>query len=282
MQVALKNSTNYPPFGSLKPLRYSGSNDYRFGFQGQEFDNEVKGDGNSVNYKFRMYDPRIGRFFAVDPLFKEYPFYSPYQFSGNRVIDAIELEGLEPERFQKGLDNLIGGATKLYNNATGGAAKRQIQLAHTNDGLQQKMIIKQGVDIRNQAKNQMAIGGTEVIKGGSTTFGTALESAADATIIGAGTLAPFTAGASLVVVSFAEAVSLTGVGIQVAVDFSDGNNSNATKKIVTEAAFGFGSGIIKKGVDKLDFGKNVNNFDKIIKGKIDANSKIIENAIEDK
>ena len=43
-----------------------------------------------------MHDPRVGRFFAVDPLSKQYPYYSPYQFSGNRVIDAVELEGKEP------------------------------------------------------------------------------------------------------------------------------------------------------------------------------------------
>ena len=43
-----------------------------------------------------MHDPRVGRFFATDPLEKKYPFYSPYAFSGNRVIDAVELEGLEP------------------------------------------------------------------------------------------------------------------------------------------------------------------------------------------
>jgi len=58
-------------------------------------DNEIKGAGNSINYKFRMHDPRIGRFFAVDPLAPKYPWNSPYAFSENRVIDAIELEGLE-------------------------------------------------------------------------------------------------------------------------------------------------------------------------------------------
>ena len=68
---------------------------YRYGFQGQEMDNEIKGTGNSVNYKYRMHDPRIGRFFAVDPLAGEYPHNSPYAFSENRVIDAVELEGLE-------------------------------------------------------------------------------------------------------------------------------------------------------------------------------------------
>ncbi len=70
--------------------------DYRYGFQGQEKDNEVKGKGNSLNYTFRMHDPRVGRFFAVDPLEKEYPYYTPFSFSGNRVLDAKEIEGKEP------------------------------------------------------------------------------------------------------------------------------------------------------------------------------------------
>lgn len=59
-------------------------------------DNELKAEGNSLNYTFRMHDPRVGRFFAVDPLTKKFPWYSPYQFSGNRVIDMGELEGMEP------------------------------------------------------------------------------------------------------------------------------------------------------------------------------------------
>jgi hypothetical protein len=42
-----------------------------------------------------MHDPRVGRFFAVDPLFRDFPYNSPYAFSENRVIDMIELEGLE-------------------------------------------------------------------------------------------------------------------------------------------------------------------------------------------
>ena len=71
------------------------SANYRYSFQGQEADDEIKGNGNSVNYKYRMHDPRVGRFFAVDPLAPKYPWYTPYQFSGNKVIHMIELEGLE-------------------------------------------------------------------------------------------------------------------------------------------------------------------------------------------
>ena len=77
------------------PNRHRSSDDYRYGFQGQEKDDELKGEGNSLNYTFRMHDPRVGRFFATDPLEKKYPWYSPYQFSGNRLIDATEFEGKE-------------------------------------------------------------------------------------------------------------------------------------------------------------------------------------------
>jgi RHS repeat-associated protein len=87
--------SDYYPFGSLVPNRHGSSDKYRYGFQGQEMDDEIKGEGNSLNYAFRMHDPRVGRFFAVDPLFKDYPHNSTYAFSGNRVLDAIELEGLE-------------------------------------------------------------------------------------------------------------------------------------------------------------------------------------------
>jgi hypothetical protein len=37
----------------------------------------------------------VGRFFAVDPLFKSYPYNSTYAFSENKVIEFVELEGLE-------------------------------------------------------------------------------------------------------------------------------------------------------------------------------------------
>jgi RHS repeat-associated protein len=60
--------------------------------QGQEHDDEVKGEGNSVNYKYRMHDPRVGRFFAVDPLSPKYPPNSTYAFSENRALDRGRLK----------------------------------------------------------------------------------------------------------------------------------------------------------------------------------------------
>lgn len=58
-------------------------------------DNEVYGEGNAYSFEYRMHDPRIGRFWSIDPLASKYSYNSPYSFSENRTIDAIELEGKE-------------------------------------------------------------------------------------------------------------------------------------------------------------------------------------------
>jgi RHS repeat-associated protein len=102
---------DYYPFGSIMPGRSFNTGDYRYGFQGQEMDNEIKGVGNSINYKFRMHDPRLGRFFAVDPLASSYPWNSPYAFSENDIIRSIELEGLEKVA-------LSGNGADLYSYST--------------------------------------------------------------------------------------------------------------------------------------------------------------------
>jgi len=67
----------------------------RFGFNGKEMDNEVLGGGNTYDYGFRIYNPRLGKFLSVDPLTKMYPSWTSYHFAQNRPIKAIDLDGLE-------------------------------------------------------------------------------------------------------------------------------------------------------------------------------------------
>ena len=81
---------------------------YRFGFGGQEMDDEMKGSGNSINFKHRMYNPRVGRFFLLDPIGYEYPYYSPYQYSGNMPVFARDLEGLQPEAVLNESERYVG------------------------------------------------------------------------------------------------------------------------------------------------------------------------------
>ncbi len=95
LTVEVLSANSYYAFGSLMPKRGFNSVSYRYGFNGKEKDDELKGSGNSYDFKFRMHDPRLGRFLSLDPLQKDYPWNSPYAFAENKVINGADLEGLE-------------------------------------------------------------------------------------------------------------------------------------------------------------------------------------------
>ncbi|MBL7786817.1 MAG: hypothetical protein JNM36_12985 [Chitinophagales bacterium] len=65
------------------------------------------GLGQHLNYTYRNYDSWAIRFGAVDPLAAKYPHNSTYTFSENRVIDGIELEGLEASVYSENFKILI-------------------------------------------------------------------------------------------------------------------------------------------------------------------------------
>ena len=69
------------------------SGGYRYGFNGKENDNEVKGEGNQQDYGMRIYDGRIANWFSIDPLQKKYPGHSPYSFVANNPILYFDLDG---------------------------------------------------------------------------------------------------------------------------------------------------------------------------------------------
>ncbi|MCB0510075.1 MAG: hypothetical protein KDC82_04870, partial [Bacteroidetes bacterium] len=79
------------------PGRSFTSESYRYGFNGMEKDGEewTGNDGSHLDFGARIYDSRLGRWFARDPLEDNYPFASPYQFAGNTPIWCIDLDGLE-------------------------------------------------------------------------------------------------------------------------------------------------------------------------------------------
>ena len=74
---------------------FTGSSGYRYGFNGMERDDEVKGSGMSYDFGARVYDPRVGRWWSVDQLEKKYPAMSGYGFVGNMPIIAIDPDGKE-------------------------------------------------------------------------------------------------------------------------------------------------------------------------------------------
>ena len=96
---ALLEESHYYPFGltmagiSSKALSFGGPENKKWKFQNQELDDDL--GLNWYQFKYRNYDPQIGRFVEIDPLGDDYRFNSLYAFSENRVINGVELEGLE-------------------------------------------------------------------------------------------------------------------------------------------------------------------------------------------
>jgi len=84
---------NYDPGGMILPGRVwvAGAENYRFGMNGQEQDDEIYGNGNSYTAEFWQYDPRLMRRWNVDPVYKAYE--SPYCTFGNNPIFYIDPHG---------------------------------------------------------------------------------------------------------------------------------------------------------------------------------------------
>jgi RHS repeat-associated protein len=104
---------------------YTTANGYRYGFNGMEKDNEVKGQGNSYDYGARIYDPRIAKWFSIDKLSSKFADESNYCFVSNTPIAFKDADGniLTPtfkspeakEAFVKLVNDHLGGqfAVKL-------------------------------------------------------------------------------------------------------------------------------------------------------------------------
>ena len=69
------------------------SGGYRYGFNGKENDNEVKGEGNEIDFENRIYDSRISRWLSLDPLQKKYPSESNYIFTSDNPIIYRDQDG---------------------------------------------------------------------------------------------------------------------------------------------------------------------------------------------
>ena len=94
--IKIYNFANYYPFGMQQTGTagsYDLSSDYRYGYNGKEKDNEIKGEANSLDYGARIYDPRVGRWMSVDPLVRKYPSLSAYNYVANTPLMAIDPDG---------------------------------------------------------------------------------------------------------------------------------------------------------------------------------------------
>jgi len=143
------SAVDYYPFGMMMPDRQwyanSDSSSYRYGFNGQEKDNEVSGIGNSNTAEFWQYDTRLGRRFNVDPIVKHWE--SSYScFSGNPIF-YVDIDGNTASKHTDEEGNIIAE----YDDGDDGV------YYHTNRTTQAD-VDKQRTDNRNTAGCGIKIG----------------------------------------------------------------------------------------------------------------------------
>jgi RHS repeat-associated protein len=86
---------------------------YRFGFNGMERDDELKGAGNSLDFGARIYDSRLGKWMSPDPWERSYPGFSTYSGFLNNPVFIIDPTG---KGGKSSLVNINGQQTILVSS----------------------------------------------------------------------------------------------------------------------------------------------------------------------
>lgn len=123
-------ANDYSAFGApLATRTYTAPNSsYRFGFNGQEKDDEVSGAGNTMSATFWEYDARSGRRWNIDPVVK--PWASRYSCFSNSPICNVDVNGDDDYYNEKG--HFLGtfgennGKLQLINNKDFSAIKNKV------------------------------------------------------------------------------------------------------------------------------------------------------------
>jgi len=162
----LKKCYDYYPFGMMARSETEGS--YKFGYGGQEMDNEITGiSGTHYTAEYWMYDSRLARRWNIDPMTGRYPHQSGYSVFNNNPIffkDPTGLQGEPTVKYASGVDDEVvsdhskevikdiastAGLTEITVTSTYRSSERQINAMYTN------LIKKDGV------KTQKALYGSK-------------------------------------------------------------------------------------------------------------------------
>ena len=131
-EPVMLSGTDYYPFGMA--MRVGGENKYKYGFNGKENDNEVKGgDGLQQDFTARAYDPRIGRWFATDEMIK--PHLTPYNFVQNNPANNIDPDGKDDIHFHfvtKVVAYTIGAGSSACSTVYKNVTTARVEIVKTN------------------------------------------------------------------------------------------------------------------------------------------------------
>jgi hypothetical protein len=124
---AINAMYDYYAFGSPMPKRQYTGVDYRYGFNGQEKDDEITGSGNINTAEFWEYDTRLGRRWNTDPepmaFISEYSAFvdNPILFNdpeGN-TVDPTRLTDKDKDLLKSDIESKTGYTIKETTNQFG-------------------------------------------------------------------------------------------------------------------------------------------------------------------
>lgn len=147
---------DYYAFGSGMSERSWNGDSYRYGFNTQEKDDEIYGEGNATSAEFWQYDARLARRWNVDPVIKVYE--SSYScFSGNPIwySDFSGNDTFKPQGFRE--INSQSGVLPVPINTVVEYKKKLVEVDAKAIGPDGKLL-KLEVEINTETINSFTIG----------------------------------------------------------------------------------------------------------------------------
>jgi RHS repeat-associated protein len=118
------------------PGRQFSAEEYRYGFNGMEKDDEWKGEGNSFTTFHRALDTRIGRWLSQDPVIRENG--TIYCLSSNNPIARIDPNGAD--------DFYSNDGTFLFSTSFGD----QVRVISNTNKVSKILSVYQGMEDQNE------------------------------------------------------------------------------------------------------------------------------------
>jgi len=261
-------------FGSPMAARTLTPDNYRYGFNGQEKDDEVSGAGNTMTAEYWEYDTRLGRRWNLDP--KPTVGISDYAAFGLNPILNNDPKGDFKTKFGAYLYKAFHGGTVLRNTTEGDVRSGQyyVQKISNNKPNAPTQDPKTGITTLGEvevtpehydwgANDKKVINGIERFGENAEKFGKNTKNVGlAATTAGVGTLnAPLTeAGAATYAIG--AGIETTGTAAGIVADIANENYVGAAIKavgVIISTVTGKGIDAAKgKGVDELGkFGAKV-------------------------